>query len=175
MLGFIIIIVIIIIVLPSLIQKEKDREKKEQREKQRENDEQREKQAEEKAEHYRQMLIQQYMKSPLTKEILSAIGDETGQKPEEIIVRKNCVSSRTNGIVRSYEFLVHRVPELTEYKDFNYEYHGVGDLEFSARVRVYQQDALAKAINKILGEEYSIAAENNGTVVVMRLKPTNNF
>ena len=74
--------------LPSLIQKEKDREKKEQREKQRENDEQREKQAEEKAEHYRQMLIQQYMKSPLTKEILSAIGDETGQKPEEIIVRK---------------------------------------------------------------------------------------
>lgn len=175
MLVFIILIVVLIFLIPKILQMEKDSREKDRVANEERKSVQQKHQAEEKAEHYLQTLIKQYMESPLTQEIINAIGDGSDQKPEEIVVDKSCVSGRTNGVVRSYEFLVHRVPEL-EAKRFDYEcYHNILQKNITEYVRVYQQGALANAINKILGEEYSITEKDEGRVVTMRLKPTNNF
>ncbi len=177
MLVFIIIIVVLIFLIPNILRMEKDSREKDRVANEERKSVQQKNQAEEKAEHYRQMLIKQYMSSSLTQEIIDAIRDGAGQKPEEIVVNQSSVSGRTNGVMRSYEFLVHRVPELTERKSFDYKHKFAADCDLysTSWVYVYQQDALANAINKILGEEYSITKENDGMVVTMRLKPTKNF
>ena len=139
-------------------------------------DRKRKQQAEEEAERYRTSLVKRYKNSPLTREILKTICDGTGRNPEEIVINKSGVSGRTDGMVCSYDFLAHRVPELTDSKFFSYEFHPVRDHSgVSDYVFVRQQTALAEAIREILGEDYSIEHENDGRIVTMRLKPTKHF
>ena len=111
----------------------------------------------------------------LTREILKTICDGTERNPEEIVVDKSGASGRTDGMVRSYDFLAHRVPELTDSKAFSYEYHPIQNLGVTDCVFVRQQAALAEAIREILGEDYSIEYKDDGRIVVMRLKPTKHF
>ena len=113
--------------------------------------------------------------SPLTREILKTICDGTERNPEEIVIDKSGASGRTDGMVRSYDFLAHRVPELTDSKAFSYEYHPIQNLGVTDCVFVRQQAALAEAIREILGEDYSIEHKDDGRIVVMRLKPTKRF
>lgn len=82
-------------------------------------DRKRKQQAEEEAERYRTSLVKRYKNSPLTREILKTICDGTERNPEEIVIDKSGASGRTDGMVRSYDFLAHRVPELTDSKAFN--------------------------------------------------------
>ena len=91
-----------------------------------------------------------------------------------IVVYKGA-SGRTDGMVRSYDFLAHRVPELTNSKAFSYEYHPIQNLGVTDCVFVRQQAALAEAIREILGEDYYIEYKDDGRIVVMRLKPTKHF
>ena len=127
------------------------------------------------AERYRTSLVKRYKNSPLTREILKTICDGTERNPEEIVVDKSGASGRTDGMVRSYDFLAHRVPELTDSKAFSYEYHPIQNLGVTDCVFVRQQAALAEAIREILGEDYSIEYKDDGRIVVMRLKPTKHF
>ena len=111
----------------------------------------------------------------MTREILKTICDGTERNPEEIVIDKSGASGRTDGMVRSYDFLAHRVPELTNSKAFSYEYHPIQNLGVTDCVFVRQQAALAEAIREILGEDYSIEHKDDGRIVVMRLKPTKHF
>lgn len=134
-------------------------------------------QAKEDLDDYCAALTERFVNSPLTYEILEAIGDGSDRKPEEIIIKEDGVSGRVDGILRTYDFLAKRVPKLSK-KRFAYRCRqNVFGKEkvCDVGVGVSEQEILAKVFNGILGEEYSIAAENNGTVVVMRLKPTNKF
>lgn len=81
-------------------------------------DRKRKQRAEEEAERYRTSLVKRYKNSPLTREILKTICDGTERNPEEIVIDKSGASGRTDGMVRSYVFLAHRVPELTDSKAF---------------------------------------------------------
>lgn len=138
-------------------------------------DRKRKQQAEEEAERYRTSLVKRYKNSPLTREILKTICDGTERNPEEIVIDKSGASGRTDGMVRSYDFLAHRVPELTDSKAFSYEYHPIQNLGVTDCVFVRQQAALAEAIREILGEDYSIEHKDDGRIVVMRPKPTKRF
>lgn len=68
-------------------------------------DRKRKQQAEEEAERYRTSLVKRYKNSPLTREILKTICDGTECNPEEIVIDKSGASGRTDGMVRSYDFL----------------------------------------------------------------------
>ena len=111
-------------------------------------DRKRKQQAEEEAERYRTSLVKRYKNSPLTREILKTICDGTERNPEEIVIDKSGASGRTDGMVRSYDFLAHRVPELTDSKAFSYEYHPIQNLGVTDCVFVRQQAALAEALGK---------------------------
>lgn len=151
-------------------------QKKEKEEKQRQ-----------KSEH--QKLEEKYAASPLTREIIRTISDGTGRKPEEITIYNDHVSGRTNGVMRTYDFKANRVPIFESAIKFSSD--EVIDESFLVRPQI----AIATAINRILGGEYSItdmakrSAERKdfsdgdfyiqyGYIsehVIMRLKATNNF
>ncbi len=134
-------------------------------------------QAKEDSDDYYATIIERFVNSPLTYEILEVIGDGSGRKPEEIIIKEDGVSGRVCGVLRTYDFLTKRVPKLSG-KKFSYRYRKCnwGREEICTESAcVYEQEALARAFNGILGEEYSIEATNGGQMVTMRLKPTNNF
>lgn len=134
-------------------------------------------QAKEESDDYCAALTERFVNSPLTYEILEAIGDGSDRKPEEIIIKADGVSGRVGGVLRAYDFLTKRVPELSG-KEFSYRYRRCnGDREEICResVCIYEQEVLATVFNGILGEEYSIEVKDKGRVVTMRLTPTKNF
>lgn len=134
-------------------------------------------QAKEDLDDYCAALTERFVNSPLTYEILEAIGDGSDRKPEEIIIKADGVSGRMDGVLRSYDFLAKRVPELSE-KRFSYrrrrDFFGKEKICDEA-VGVSEQEVLAKVFNGILGEEYDVEARDDGRKVVMRLKPTKSF
>ena len=134
-------------------------------------------QAKEDSDDYCATLTERFVNSPLTYKILEAIGDGSDRKPEEIIIKADGVSGRVGGVLRTYDFLTKRVPKLSE-KKFSYRYRKCnwGREEICTEsVYIYEQEVLATVFNGILGEEYTIEANDKGRVVTMRLKPTNNF
>lgn len=125
---------------------------------------------------YRTTLIEQFTSSPLTKEILDVISGEACQKPEEITVYHDKVTGRTDGQVRTYDFLSHRIPNMTS-ECFSYkEYPDTSnDVLSSQYIYVYAQQAFADALCILLKDDYEISDQKGGWIVVMTLKPTRNF
>ena len=134
-------------------------------------------------------LEEKYAVSALTKEIIRTISDGTGRKPEEIEVYNDHVSGRTNGAIRTFDFASNRVENLKNAVEVI-----TGD-RIDEEKLLRPQLALASAINRILGGEYSITdmakrsakkidySDGDYSIqygyfadrVIMRLKPTNNF
>ena len=135
-------------------------------------------QASDAAEEYRNSLIAQYTNSSVTREILQKISDGSGRWPEEIVITTSCVTGRTDGVIRTYDFLANRVPELTAMERFYYEEYDERDREKRNRfIDVDQRSALACAINRILNEEYDIwnGLETLKPRMEMRIKPKKSF
>lgn len=124
------------------------------------------------AEKYDKELEEKYFQSPLTKRIIASISDGTGRLPEQIDVHADRVTGRTEGAVRAFDFLTERVPKLEKsfaYKDPVYGYSS-------------PEEALATAINRILGGEYDMKWVYRGSYphaerdhVVLTLKATIDF
>lgn len=134
-------------------------------------------QAKEDSDDYCAALTERFVNSPLTYEILEAIGEGSDRKPEEIIIKQDGVSGRVGGVMRTYDFLTKRVPKLFG-KEFSYRYRRCdwgGEEICMESVYIYEQEVLATVFNGILGGEYSIEHKDDGRIVVMRLKPTKHF
>ena len=132
------------------------------------------------AEKYDKELEEKYFQSPLTKRIIASISDGTGRLPEQIDVHADRVTGRTEGAVRAFDFLTERVPKL-EKKRFAYTVFDGGEhytkYEYSS-----PEEALATAINRILGGEYDMKWVYRGSYphawkdhVVLTLKATIDF
>lgn len=133
-------------------------------------------------------LVEKYAGSPLTRSIIRAISDSAGHKPEEITIYNDHITGCTNGVVRTYDFRVNRVPFFSPAIKY------AGELIDESRL-IRPQVAMAEAINRVLGGEYRVndiakrsreeEMRRDGDTrtvygyisdhVVMRLKPTNNF
>lgn len=108
-------------------------------------------------------LEEQFLNSSLTRQIIEAISDDTGRLPEEITVFDSRVTGRTNSQMRDFDFAANRVPFLDGLYTIEGEY---------VKSAHNPKEALAHAINLILGEQYNI--EHSGTDhVLLRLKATN--
>ena len=108
-------------------------------------------------------LTEFYYNSSLTRKIVDAISDGTGRLPEEITVFDSRVTGRTNSQMRDFDFAANRVPFLDGLYTIEGEY---------VKSAHNPKEALAHAINLILGEQYNI--EHSGTDhVLLRLKATN--
>lgn len=106
---------------------------------------------------------EQFFNSPLTRKIIEAISDGTGRLPEEITIYDDHVTGRTNSQMRDFDFAANRVPFLDGLYTIEGEY---------VKSAHNPKEALAHAINLILGEQYNI--EHSGTDhVLLRLKATN--
>lgn len=106
---------------------------------------------------------EQFFNSNLTRKIIEAISDGTGRLPEEIIIYDDHVTGRTNSQMRDFDFAANRVPFLDGLYTIEGEY---------VKSAHNPKEALAHAINLILGEQYNI--EHSGTDhVLLRLKATN--
>lgn len=138
--------------------------------------------AEENAANYQEDLIERYTKSPLTKRIIASISDGTGRLPEQIDVHADRVTGRTEGAVRAFDFLTERVPKL-EKKSFAYKDTVFDGGEYYTKYEYSSpEEALATAINRILGEEYDMEWAYQGSYphswkdhVVLKLKATIDF
>lgn len=134
------------------------------------------------AEKYDKELEEKYFQSPLTKRIIASISDGTGRLPEQIDVHADRVTGRTEGAVRAFDFLTERVPKL-EKKSFAYKdtvFDG-GDYHTFYEY-LSPEEALATAINRILGGEYDMKWVYRGSYphverdhVVLTLKATIDF
>lgn len=110
-------------------------------------------------------LEEQFLNSSLTRQIIEAISDDTGRLPEEITVFDSRVTGRTNSQMRDFDFAANRVPFLDGLYTIEGEY---------VKSAHNPKEALAHAINLILGEQYNI--EHSGTDhVLLRLKATNHW
>ena len=110
-------------------------------------------------------LEEQFLNSSLTRQIIEAISDGTGRLPEEITVFDSRVTGRTNSQMRDFDFAANRVPFLDGLYTIEGEY---------VKSAHNPKEALAHAINLILGEQYNI--EHSGTDhVLLRLKATNQW
>lgn len=110
-------------------------------------------------------LEEQFLNSSLTRQIIEAISDGTGRLPEEITVFDSRVTGRTNSQMRDFDFAANRVPFLDGLYTIEGEY---------VKSAHNPKEALAHAINLILGEQYNI--EHSGTDhVLLRLKATNHW
>lgn len=119
------------------------------------------------AEKYKRRLTNQYVASPLTAEVLDTILGTNKDKPTEIEVHYNYIASRLDDTIRTYDFLKNQVVFFeTQYFD-----DGI------CATAVYQNEAMAEAINRILGGKYSIdhKIEADKMVFVMRLEPYRTF
>lgn len=115
------------------------------------------------AQAFQKDLEEQFLNSSLTRQIIEAISDDTGRLPEEITVFDSRVTGRTNGQMRTFDFAANRVPFLDGLYTIEGEY---------VKSAHNPKEALAHAINLILGEQYNI--EHSGTDhVLLRLKATN--
>lgn len=124
-----------------------------------------------------QAVEEKYFHSPLTKKIIAAISDGTGRKPEQIDVYPDKVVGRTEGVTRVFDFLTERVPKL-ERKQIKYKGTGHSD-EYKLSS---PEMSLARAINRILGDEYELRSRyldsyhsNYGQQITLTLKATVNF
>lgn len=117
------------------------------------------------AQAFQKDLEEQFLNSPLTRQIIEAISDDTGRLPEEITVFDSRVTGRTNSQMRDFDFAANRVPFLDGLYTIEGEY---------VKSAHNPKEALAHAINLILGEQYNI--EHSGTDhVLLRLKATNHW
>lgn len=115
------------------------------------------------AQAFQKDLEKQFLNSSLTRQIIEAISDDTGRLPEEITVFDSRVTGRTNSQMRDFDFAANRVPFLDGLYTIEGEY---------VKSAHNPKEALARAINLILGEQYNI--EHSGTDhVLLRLKATN--
>lgn len=115
------------------------------------------------AQAFQKDLEEQFLNSSLTRQIIEAISDDTGRLPEEITVFDSRVAGRTNSQMRDFDFAANRVPFLDGLYTIEGEY---------VKSAHNPKEALARAINLILGEQYNI--EHSGTDhVLLRLKATN--
>lgn len=134
------------------------------------------------AEKYDKELEEKYFQSPLTKRIIASISDGTGRLPEQIDVHADRVTGRTEGAVRAFDFLTERVPKL-EKKSFAYKDTVFDGGEYYTKYEYSSpEEALATAINRILGGEYDMHWEYQGSYphrwkdhVVLTLKATIDF
>ena len=134
------------------------------------------------AEEYDKELEEKYFQSPLTKRIIASISDGTGRLPEQIDVHADRVTGRTEGAVRAFDFLTERVPKL-EKKSFAYKDTVFDSGEYYTKYEYSSpEEALATAINRILGGEYDMHWEYQGSYphswkdhVVLTLKATIDF
>jgi|GEM_PF-832558 len=134
------------------------------------------------AEEYDKELEEKYFQSPLTKRIIASISDGTGRLPEQIDVHADRVTGRTEGAVRAFDFLTERVPKL-EKKSFAYKDTVFDGGEYYTKYEYSSpEEALATAINRILGGEYDMHWEYQGSYphswkdhVVLTLKATIDF
>lgn len=134
------------------------------------------------AEEYDKELEEKYFQSPLTKRIIASISDGTGRLPEQIDVHADRVTGRTEGAVRAFDFLTERVPKL-EKKSFAYKDTVFDGGEYYTKYECSSpEEALATAINRILGGEYDMHWEYQGSYphswkdhVVLTLKATIDF
>ncbi|MBR6826413.1 MAG: hypothetical protein IKM59_07695 [Oscillospiraceae bacterium] len=106
------------------------------------------------------ILVQKYVKSELTHTILTHIcnGDYKNNLPEEIVVDSNIIRSTLNGRPYSFDFTQRRITPL----------HNNG-----SHWQVSANEAMAEAINKLMGGNYSIY-EKDGTAH-MELKAMYDF
>ena len=111
---------------------------------------------------FQKALDERFLASPTTRRIIDAIGDGTGRLPEEITVYNDRVTGRTNGQMREFDFAVNRVPFLDKM------YTMEGDVLKTAH---NPKEALARAIDRILGGQYNIE-HSSPSHVLLRLKPT---
>lgn len=111
---------------------------------------------------FQKALEDKFLASPTTRRIIDAIGDGTGRLPEEITVYNYRVTGRTNGRMREFDFAVNRVPFLDKM------YTMEGDVLKTAH---NPKEALARAIDRILGGQYNIE-HSSPSHVLLRLKPT---
>ena len=111
---------------------------------------------------FQKALDEKFLASPTTRRIIDAIGDGTGRLPEEITVYNDRVTGRTNGQMREFDFAVNRVPFLDKM------YTMEGDVLKTAH---NPKEALARAIDRILGGQYNIEP-SNPSHVLLRLQPT---
>ena len=115
------------------------------------------------AQAFQKDLEEQFLNSSLTRQIIEAISDDTGRLPAEITVFDSRVTGRTNSQMRDFDFAANRVPFLDGLYTIEGEY---------VKSAHNPKEALAHAINLILGEQYNI--EHSGTDhVLLRLKATN--
>lgn len=115
------------------------------------------------AQAFQKDLEEQFLNSSLTRQIIEAISDDTSRLPEEITVFDSRVTGRTNSQMRDFDFAANRVPFLDGLYTIEGEY---------VKSAHNPKEALARAINLILGEQYNI--EHSGTDhVLLRLKATN--
>lgn len=122
-------------------------------------------------------MEEKYFHSPLTKKIIAAISDGSGRKPEQIDVYPDKVVGRTEGVTRVFDFLTERVPKL-ESKQIKCIGTGHSD-EYKLSS---PEMSLARAINRILDDEYELRARyldschsNRGQQITLTLKATVNF
>ena len=111
---------------------------------------------------FQKALDEKFLASPTTRRIIDVIGDGTGRLPEEITVYNDRVTGRTNGQMREFDFAVNRVPLL------NKVYTIEGKFVKTAH---NPKEALARAIDRILGGQYNIEHSSPATSI-LRLKPT---
>lgn len=111
---------------------------------------------------FQKALEDKFLASSTTRRIIDAIGDGTGRLPEEITVYNDRVTGRTNGQIREFDFAVNRVPFLDKM------YTMEGDVLKTAH---NPKEALARAIDRILGGQYNIE-HSSPSHVLLRLKPT---
>lgn len=97
-------------------------------------------------------LEDKFFNSPLTREIIQTIRGGSNDLPEEIVVYDDRVTGRTNGVTRTYDFIVNRVATLERVYSCMSEY---GNYELLLRPQV----ALGNAINRVLGGEYDVSDE----------------
>ena len=192
MLIIVVLAIVVIVVMIKAANKKQREEENEWRQREeaakRQIEENKKKKEREEAILKQNQLVEKYASSPLTREIIRTISDGTGRKPEEITIYNDHISGCTNGTVRTYNFKVNRIPIF----DSAIKYDGEL-IDESCLVR--PQVAMAAAINRMLGGEYSIndIAKRSREVetyrdgdtrtiygytsnyVIMRLKPTNNF
>lgn len=111
---------------------------------------------------FQKALDEKFLASPTTRRIIDAIGDGTGRLPEEIAVYDDRVTGCTDGRTRTFGFAANRVPLL------NKVYTIEGKFVKTAH---NPKEALARAIDRILGGQYNIE-HSSPSHVLLRLKPT---
>lgn len=95
-------------------------------------------------------LEDKYFNSPLTRQIIDAISDCTGQLPEEITVYDDRVTGRTNGQMRTFDFAANRVPIFDQVYECKAE-------SIKEELLLRPQVALGNAINRILNGQYDVS------------------